>query len=357
MAVSNCSRERIYVQGDQAKLRQILINLLDNAVKFTDKGSVVLSLKQAPKNVFHFEVQDDGEGIEKEAQTTIFEPFQQAEAGFSKGGTCLGLTIASKHVALMAGELLLESQPSCGCRFYFSIPLVLASGPATLRNDRDLKVLHFADGNHAHVLVVDDVITNRIVLSAMLKNIGTTVEQANGGEEALDKLKNASAAQWPDLIFLDIQMPDFDGLETRAKIKQLYQERTPPCVAITALDQNLYMARDFVKCIAKPFRIESIYDCLKQYLDVTFEYSEATSTDRNTALTSSDFSEVQIPTALYLLIKEAAEDSEVERLETALNELEMLGPLAQALAASYREHLSQYDMDGLLEHLNKITRI
>ena len=212
----------LLVHGDEGKLRQTLINLLGNAVKFTDDGEVVLRiisesgssrdneaqsskseisqslLTSAATNRYRFEVIDTGPGIARETQAQLFQPFQQGGEGMRKGGTGLGLVISKRQVELMGGELKLDSEPGRGSRFHFAIPLPPAAG-AVARTVKEVarQVKRLATGHSARVLIVDDVRENRDVLSQLLAGIGCDVAVAEDGFKALECLRLGSTGHWP----------------------------------------------------------------------------------------------------------------------------------------------------------------
>jgi signal transduction histidine kinase len=178
--------ENWQVHGDGNKLRQVLVNLLGNAVKFTDSREVVLRVEMREGNRCYFEVLDTGPGIDLQQQKTVFEPFQQGASGAHKGGTGLGLSIVRRHVELMGGQMQLESKVGKGTRFFFLITLQSAQGAADVssRTPRQ-QVVGLAAGYAPQVLIVDDVATNREILAQMLERIGVQVRQADSGAAAL----------------------------------------------------------------------------------------------------------------------------------------------------------------------------
>jgi len=161
-----------WVEGDQGKLRQVLINLLENAVKFTDRGEVLFRVSQEAADQYLFEVIDTGCGIPVEKQAQVFEYFTQFEDGSRRGGTGLGLAISKKQVELMGGQMKLESDPGWGSRFYFSLNLPVTE---ELRQE-DLReydgVVALAPDQHVRALVVDDNHSNVEVLTETLTAIG-----------------------------------------------------------------------------------------------------------------------------------------------------------------------------------------
>ncbi|MBI2503863.1 MAG: hypothetical protein HYW07_11600, partial [Candidatus Latescibacteria bacterium] len=165
--------ERLPVHGDEAKLRQVLINLLGNAVKFTREGEVALRLDRLPGHCYGFEVRDTGPGMTEEEQEKIFQPFQQGEAGMRQGGTGLGLTISQRQLGLMGSALKVDSEVEKGSRFFFEVELPPAqSAPRAEGPQTWGQVTRLAAGFSVKALLADDVAENREILSGMLGELG-----------------------------------------------------------------------------------------------------------------------------------------------------------------------------------------
>jgi len=207
------------LQGDPIRLRQVLTNLIGNAVKFTEKGEVVVNVTVEPEIpltrgvMLRFEVRDTGIGIAIDKQPLLFEPFVQADGSTSRrfGGSGLGLSIARRLVELMGGTIGLDSAPGRGSRFWFRLPFAVATPKeARLR----------ADFSGQRILIVDDNATNRIILHRYLTAWQVQPGSAAGGEEALAKLQDAASAGRPyHVALLDCNMPDMDGLRLARCIK------------------------------------------------------------------------------------------------------------------------------------------
>jgi len=212
----------VALAGDPSRLRQILVNLIGNAVKFTEMGEVVVRVESAPIDgdlvSVKFTVSDTGIGIPVEKHASIFDAFTQADASTTRrfGGTGLGLTISSRLTALMGGTISVESEVGRGTRFHVSLPFALrAEAPATPIR-RELKDLRGLD-----VLVVDDNATNRRILEEILTVWGMRPTSVDGGLAAIDALDAALAARRPfSLALIDFQMPDLDGFGLAERIKQ-----------------------------------------------------------------------------------------------------------------------------------------
>ncbi|WP_168433251.1 ATP-binding protein [Pontiella sulfatireligans] len=286
------------LSGDVGRLRQILTNLAGNAIKFTEKGEVVLSVSLADKHKGHvhlrFEVRDSGIGIEKEHLPHIFNAFEQLDASTSRkyGGSGLGLTICKQLVEMMDGEIGAESSVGEGSVFWFEIPIDLqkckggqiafdfAKTDARNHSDDDanatsntlvsarerMKVL----GRSVLVLVVEDNLVNQTVALRTLKKMGCSVDSAHDGDEALQKLAEGRY----DLVLMDVQMPKKDGLETTLAIRDKEtKENLPrlPIIAMTAHalngDRERCLAGGMDAYITKPINVAELSDTLFKWLE------------------------------------------------------------------------------------------
>jgi signal transduction histidine kinase/ActR/RegA family two-component response regulator len=222
-----------WARGDPARLRQVLVNLIGNAVKFTDAGSVEVLVETAGPGGLQFAVRDTGIGIPPEKIGDIFDAFTQADGSHTRrfGGTGLGLTITRRLVDLMGGRLWVESQIGQGSRFCFELPMAAGSAPAasegkTADIEAPLPILH--------VLVAEDNAVNQKVICAVLRRQGWSITLASNGEEAWRHFREGRF----DLILMDVQMPEMDGLQTTRLIREEEQRRAPaeriPILALTA---------------------------------------------------------------------------------------------------------------------------
>jgi two-component system, sensor histidine kinase and response regulator len=212
----------VTLAGDPARLRQILTNLVSNAIKFTDRGEVVLRARRESlmesQAVIHFSVTDTGIGIRADKQASIFEAFTQADASTTRrfGGTGLGLAIASNLVALMSGRIWLESQPGVGTTLHVTVPLEVRPDAQTRTTPCDLTELAGMP-----VLVVDDNATNRWILGEILANWGMRPAVVDSGPAALRAMELAQKSDQPfPLVLLDYQMPGMNGLEVAERIRR-----------------------------------------------------------------------------------------------------------------------------------------
>jgi CheY-like chemotaxis protein len=223
--------------GDADRIRQILLNLLSNAVKFTSNGSVTVTARAEASpdgaTLLHIWVTDTGIGIPEDRMSRLFERFSQVDGSMSRnyGGTGLGLAICKRIVRLMGGEIGVDSQPGHGSTFWFSLPLqsveLPCSARAICRNGDD------AIPRRRSVLLVEDTELNREIAVAMMEAAGHTVDAAANGAQALQ----CAAAKTYDLILMDIQMPDMDGITVARHIRAGSGPNT--CTPIIALTANV----------------------------------------------------------------------------------------------------------------------
>jgi signal transduction histidine kinase/ActR/RegA family two-component response regulator len=329
------------VRGDEGKLRQVLINLVGNAVKFTSAGEVSLRILRQPDGAWLFEVFDTGLGIPASEQAEIFKPFHQGSGARHQGGTGLGLAIAQRQVELLGGRLELKSERGIGSRFFFTIPL---AETLTVAEEIAPRVVRLAHGFAVRALVVDDNRENRHVLGGMLSAVGCEVSFANDGESALAVLRE----QKPQIVFLDLLLPGLSGAATAKKIREEFGEVAPKLVAHTAsalaLHRDEALAAGCVDFIAKPFAGERIYDCLERLLGIQFQRAEPLAA---LVLLDAPLERVVLPEELCARLLVAAELHSTTALKTCLQELRRLGPEAQRLAEQIRLLMRSYDMDGI----------
>ena len=266
-----------YLIGDGARLRQIILNLISNAIKFTEKGSVRIeasSSSSSDMSQIEINVKDTGIGISKENQIKLFNSFSQADATTTRkyGGTGLGLAISKNLIELMGGEVGIESEAGMGASFWFRVPL--KNGTEIIDNKVDespaeLNISVNEQNDHVvkrPVLVAEDNEINQRVIVSILGSLGVDVTIANNGRELIEIWKNGNF----DLIFMDCQMPEIDGYEATRKIREIETDSHIPVIALTAnatvQDQEKCKASGMDDFLSKPFLKEDLVSMLDQWL-------------------------------------------------------------------------------------------
>jgi signal transduction histidine kinase/CheY-like chemotaxis protein/sensor domain CHASE-containing protein len=333
-------RSGLFVEGDDGKLRQILINLLANATKFTRTGSVLLRVGEVQPGRWRFEVEDTGIGIAPNLQKSIFEPFRQGTR--SGDGTGLGLAIAQRQVRVIGGTLDLLSILEKGSKFFFTVPLPRVSLIQHLARDRFAHVERLAPHCRVRALVVDDIKENRDLLSLMLRMIGCEVWTLETGEEALNLVRQTPF----DILFLDMRLSGMNGLETARRLLQEQGERLK-IVAMSASafrhEQEAYLKAGCLEFVSKPFLPERIYRSLNTLLESDFIFREEKPHDPANS-EPPDLKELAIPEELVTRLTTAANTHSATTIRTCLNEIEQLGPKGVRLARYLLPFLSEYDM-------------
>ncbi len=267
----------INVLGDVTRIRQVLINLISNAVKFTYEGSVTIAVESLKmhqhKHDLKFSITDTGIGISPENQANLFQAFTQADSSITRkfGGTGLGLAITTRLIELMGGHLSVESEVGKGSTFSFTLTLELGAEKETEAIklvDNKKSVSDFATNYPHHILVVEDNVVNQKIAKMMLKRLGYTCDISVNGQAALDAIKYHSDDEY-SIVFMDMQMPVMDGITATKEIVEKYDADRPTIVAMTANafkeDQESCMEAGMDDFIAKPVDMELFKNILKKY--------------------------------------------------------------------------------------------
>ncbi|MEW6646729.1 MAG: PAS domain S-box protein [Pseudomonadota bacterium] len=270
-----------YIKGDEARLRQILINLVGNAVKFTDEGGVTIRLgvRQNTRQHLLIEVEDTGPGISAADQKHLFKPFVQLTEGMTHGGTGLGLSIVRQYVQLMGGNVTVDSTPGKGSLFLIDLPLEvgLEADIKRLHDEVRSNVVALAPGQPAYrILIAEDQRDNQLLLARLMSGLGLETRIANNGLECVSQFE----AWQPDLIWMDRRMPLMDGLEATRRIRELPGGDKVKIVAVTASvfkeQEPELRAAGIDEYVRKPYRFHEIYDSLGRQLGLKFAYQEDT---------------------------------------------------------------------------------
>jgi PAS domain S-box-containing protein len=366
-----------YIETDESKLRQVLINLLGNAVKFTQQGYVILRVgiaaaatvitkaatisSQSSPILLSFMVEDTGPGIAAEELKTLFEPFTQTTAGQkSQEGTGLGLPISQRFVQLMGGTIRVQTALEQGSAFSFEIEVlpVAASGrQAALHAHQVVKEL--APGQPEYrLLVVEDQLASQQLLVHVLEAAGFSVRVADDGLSAVEQAK----AWQPHLIWMDIRMPKVDGYEATRQIKAANLEPPPVIIALTASafeeERNRVLAAGCDDFVRKPFQINKIFQKIAQYLPVNYLY-------KADSAAGSPCDQDELPVAvpsLPVLLKtmpqpwlQALQQAAIKGSDEQILQLtEDLSPEAIVLSQSLIQWAQNFQFDAILELLQSL---
>lgn len=276
-----------YVQTDENKLRQVLINLLDNAVKFTDKGRITLTLDMDELNNLQVSVRDTGQGIDPDELDSLFEPFVQTKVGKdSQTGTGLGLAIVQRFIQMMGGEVTVNSKLGEGTQVEFSIPITPAEATEVISQSHPNRVLRIAPEQPSYrILVVEDNPTSCQLLCELLETVGFEVQSAENGQQGIMIWDS-----WhPHLIWMDIRMPVMDGKEATRWIRDQERQKetgqndrsATVIIAITASvfteEIQSFLDSGCDDFVIKPIQEHIIFDKMAQHLGVRYLYDDATS--------------------------------------------------------------------------------
>jgi len=314
-----------YIRTDETKLRQILVNLLNNAIKFTDEGGVFLrvacqnlsplpaQVKRSQDRLISFEVEDTGVGISSREIDTIFEAFGQTKTGVEHpDGTGLGLTISRQFVKLLGGDMRVKSEPGVGTKFSFEIAVSVADGVALPPPKSTRRVVGLRPGQPRYkILVVDDKEVNRALLVKLLQPVGFELREAGDGREAI-----AIWERWnPHLIWMDMRMPVMDGYEATKLIKGTTKGSATVIIALTASiidnERAIVLSAGCDDWVRKPFRESAIFETIAKHLGVRYCYEEGRAiapnvTNIGSNLTSDDLK--VMPRSWLIKLHQAAAD-------------------------------------------------
>jgi PAS domain S-box-containing protein len=316
-----------YINADEAHLRQILINLLGNAVKFTQQGGVTLRLGTKQDVTAHLiiEIEDSGIGISAEDQQQLFQPFVQlGKRPGDNQGSGLGLSITRKFVQLMGGSITVESTPGKGSLFRVELPLIEA-------NETDLvlpqeagkgEIVGVAPGQARYrILIVEDDPVNQLLLSRLMQHIGFEIKVAADGVQGIQLFQS-----WqPHLIWMDRRMPVMDGLEATQAIRQLPGGKDVKIIAVTAAaleeERDEMMEAGMDDFVRKPYRFNEIYDCLGKQLSVQYSYAEPQTDNKSPAVILTTEMLAVLPPALRNELRAGLESLREEQINAALQQV------------------------------------
>ncbi|MDD1619840.1 MAG: PocR ligand-binding domain-containing protein [Methylococcaceae bacterium] len=315
-----------YIKGDEARIRQILVNLVGNAVKFTRQGRVIIRLSTQQKDWLHLliEIEDSGPGISSENLKRLFKPFVQLAEGGEQKGTGLGLTITRQFVELMGGTISVESTLGKGSLFRVELPVELADvvnvpKPET-KTQRE--IVGLAPGQPCYrILIAEDQHENRLLLNRLMTGAGLEVKLAENGEQCVKLFQD-----WrPDLIWMDKQMPLMDGIEATQRIRGLPGGDKVKIVAVTASafkeEQQEMLDAGMDDFVRKPYRFDEIYECLSRQLGVQYIYADAQPTAEVATEPLTAEMLLVLPADLQSELRDALESLEVELIISAIGKV------------------------------------
>jgi CheY-like chemotaxis protein len=268
--ICNCQENPIYY-GDTLRISQILINLIGNAIKFTEKGFIQLQVFKKVKNRIRFEIIDSGIGISREQQDRLFQSFSQADGSTTRkyGGTGLGLSISKQLVELMGGKIWVESVENVGSKFIFEIEL--EKGDISKIEKNDNKDFNIKTLKKSKILLVEDNEINQEIVLGFLEDSTIDIAIANNGQEAVDMFSNNHY----ELILMDLQMPIMDGFEATRLIRE--KDKDIPIIALTANamreDVNKTEKTGMNEHLSKPIEAEKLYKVLLKYISKKVDIS------------------------------------------------------------------------------------
>jgi signal transduction histidine kinase/CheY-like chemotaxis protein len=341
------------IRADPGKVRQVMINLIGNAVKFTDAGGVRVRVSATPvgdtQSVVSIAVEDTGPGIDASEFDMIFSAFGQAKLGASRGGTGLGLPISRSFARLMDGDITVSSKKGRGSTFTFTFTgtVVEAELVPTLDGRQGRRSLAPTERSR-RVLVVDDVPINRDLLQESLTRAGFDTRPAASGEDAL----NEHEAWKPDLIVMDVHMPGIGGVEA-IRLLRARGATTPVIISTASVDADLeskVFAAGAQRLLSKPHREQQLFDAIAAVLNVEFVAEEEARRPRSTPLPAAPLRNVvhEIPAPLVAELREAARKARAGRVLELADEVAEHSPAA---AQSIRQLADEFRYAALIDAL------
>jgi signal transduction histidine kinase/CheY-like chemotaxis protein len=350
-----------YIETDELKLKQVLINLLNNALKFTEEGGV--SVKVAPKIedshscFLYFEVEDSGLGIAEDELDNLFEPFVQTKTGKeSQEGTGLGLPISRKFVELMGGKMSVSSIIEQGTNFKFYIQFTKADGADIDSKKMTRNVIGLEPNQHPYrILIVDDKSLNRQLLVKILNPLGFELKEATNGQEAIEIWDS-----WePHLIWMDMRMPVMDGYEATQHIKGTVKGQATAIVALTASvleeERAVVLSAGCDAFMRKPFREADIFDAMHKHIGVRYIYEDPSranlssiKNNERSEMTLADF--MRLPNSLIANLKQGILNADMDLITSTIEEIRLQDVLtADAIA----DCMNNFEYDKVLKLISQ----
>ena len=346
-----------FIMADEQKLRQILINLIGNALKFTEEGFVTVNVSHSFDDTsdssvsLMFEIRDSGIGIPEGDRQEIFKPFKQSKAGLNhKGGTGLGLSISRKFANLMGGDIVLQ-EGSKGTEFLFTMKAEVSSEEKVIKKHSFQTIIGIEEGEgDIKVLVVDDNGVNRMLLRSVLEDIGFVIQEAENGEEAVNLFRT-----WePQIVLMDIQMPVMNGIEASEQIRSSDQGKEAVILLISAtmMEFDERVIGKYVDAfLRKPIDLDELLMSIGKYAGIRYLYEEkgeeVTVSSEIEENGSHDFAgnlSPEVMEELYTIVKIGNLDKFKKRVES----IEELDPASKKVLL---DRIEAFDIEGLLKLL------
>ena len=357
-----------YIKTDIGKLRQILINLLGNAVKYTNEGGVALRvhgknvLDKVENNQYnvYFEIEDSGMGIAHDELDKVFEAFTQVSSSIGvHEGTGLGLAITDRYIKLLGGSISVSSEVGKGSLFKFYLPVTLADKQEIATQTQIVKRVIGLQPNQPdyRILIVDDKSENLLLLKTLLQSVGfLEIKGATNGLEALEIFQ----CWYPHLIWMDMRMPILDGYEATQKIKAQPEGQKTIVIALTASafedDKKKVFESGCDDFLRKPYRESEIFDLLAKHLHINYQYEETLidETEESQTFDLTSESLIQIPPAMREMLHQALIDLNVSKVEKYIENIELIDA---SIAHFLKKLANNFEYDKLLSLFDAVKNL
>jgi CheY-like chemotaxis protein/anti-sigma regulatory factor (Ser/Thr protein kinase) len=340
-----------FVRSDESKLRQILLNLIGNAVKYTKQGSIIVQLSvetvdNQQECLLIFAVKDTGVGISEHDLPLVFETFVQVGTESDRQGSGLGLPITKQYAQLMGGQLDVSSELGKCSVFTLELPVIqVEQADCVSQTVNELQVQGLEAGQPQYrVLVVEDQLENRLLLKKLLESVGFQVFEAENGKQGIEQF-----IRWqPHFIWMDKRMPIMNGIEATEKIRALENGEDVKIVALTASVFSEQL-QDFLNAgandiISKPYRETEIFDCMAKHLGVCYIYQEPMNEQLSLSEPLTSERLTQLPEELLNALQYAITSLDIEQ---SLSVIESIKAIDAPLADTLSQYINQFDFEAI----------
>ncbi|MGR9012516.1 MAG: ATP-binding protein [Gammaproteobacteria bacterium] len=345
-----------FVNSDEAKLRQILLNLVGNAIKYSQKGSVIVrltaeDLPDIQQCLLSCEIKDSGIGIAEQDLPFIFDTFVQVGRESDQQGSGLGLRITKQYVELMGGQIAVTSELEKGSSFILTLPVIKVDQEEIISNSvfDGMQAVGLEAGQPVYrVLVVEDQLENRLLLKKLMESVGFEVFEAVNGQQGVEQF----ILRQPDFIWMDRRMPLMDGIEATKQIRTLANGDKVKIVAVTASvfaeQRQEFLDAGIDDIVSKPFRDAEIFACMTKHLGVRFIYDQPVNEKNGVDHLLNEQYLKQLPTQLSAELRQAATSLDIEQSQEVIEKIRAIdAPLADVLA----ERVNRFDFEAITKLL------